>query len=86
MSNATAIDVIYSESLKSVCLPLLPVEEQKKILEVIHQEVDKHDRLSASISMIKLVDDFRVSLASETLFSTPNKAILRSCLDNSHAI
>lgn len=35
MSNATTIEVIYSESLNSVIIPVPPIDEQKKILEAI---------------------------------------------------
>lgn len=35
MSNATTIEVIYSESLNSVIIPVPPVDEQKNILEAI---------------------------------------------------
>ncbi|MDO9530458.1 MAG: restriction endonuclease subunit S, partial [Syntrophales bacterium] len=40
MSNATTIDVIYSDSLKNVKLPLPPVHEQEAIIDYI-QSINK---------------------------------------------
>jgi type I restriction enzyme S subunit len=49
MSNATTIDVIYSEPLKSVRLPLPPIQEQHEILSWTNQELIKIDTLLKTI-------------------------------------
>jgi len=43
MSNATTIDVIYSDSLKDVQLPLPPVFEQEGILDEVEKRVKQHN-------------------------------------------
>jgi type I restriction enzyme S subunit len=48
LSNATTIEVIYSESLKSVRLPLPPASEQAAILTYVTQEVKRHDAILSS--------------------------------------
>lgn len=65
MSNATTIDVIYSESLKSVRLPLPSTQEQQKILTWINREVTKHDKLVATVcESIEKLREYRTALIS----------------------
>jgi len=65
MSNATTIDVIYSDSLKQILLPLPSVSEQKRILLVIEKEVGLLDRLIDKIKeSIELLREYRTSIIS----------------------
>ncbi|MBW1668646.1 MAG: restriction endonuclease subunit S [Deltaproteobacteria bacterium] len=63
MSNATTIDVIYSDSLKAVRLPLPPIQEQGEILAWISQETKKLDILLAKVRVsIDLLREYRTAL------------------------
>ena len=65
MSNSTTIDVIYSEPLKSVRLPLPPIQEQHKILASINQEQTKIDTLLKTIhKSISLLREYRIAIIS----------------------
>ena len=65
MSNATTIDVIYSDSLKQILLPLPSVSEQKRILLVIEKEVGLLDRLIDKIKeSIELLREYRTAIIS----------------------
>lgn len=68
MSNATTIDVIYSESLRSVRLPLPPVSEQEKILIWAKEETAKHNRLIVKVrNSIDLLREYRTSLITSAV-------------------
>ena len=68
MSNATTIDVIYSEPLKSVRLPLPPIQEQHEILSWTNQELIKIDTLLKTIhKSISLLREYRMTLISATV-------------------
>jgi len=41
MSNATTIEVIYSQSLKEVWLPMPPIPEQESIIAYLDSETTK---------------------------------------------
>jgi len=68
MSNATTIDVIYSDSLKRVRIPLPPVPEQKQILAKIESERDRIDSLVAKKErQIELLQEKRAALISHVV-------------------
>jgi len=65
MSNATTIEVIYSDSLKKVQLPLPPIEEQKQIFEYCFIETSKIDALIAKVTeAIEKLKEYRTALIS----------------------
>lgn len=65
MSNATTIDVIYSESLKSVRFPLPPIDEQRAIMAFLDRETSRIDELIAKITQsIDLLREYRTALIS----------------------
>lgn len=65
MSNATTIEVIYSESLKQVHLPLPPISEQEKILSKIGHVTDALDRLLETVkASIAKLREYRTALIS----------------------
>jgi type I restriction enzyme S subunit len=64
-SNATTIEVIYSESLKSVRLPLPPAPEQKTILAYVKGEAERHDSSIGKVhDSIGLLREHRSALIS----------------------
>ena len=65
MSNATTIDVIYSESLKRVLLLLPPLEEQEKIISFTNKKTEKIKNLMNTIEIaIEKLNEHRNSLIS----------------------
>lgn len=65
MSNATTIDVIYSDSLKSVHLPIPPVREQSQILSELAENTFKLERLMSKVSdSIDILREYRTALIS----------------------
>jgi type I restriction enzyme S subunit len=65
MSNATTIDVIYSESLKRVLLLLPPLEEQEKIISFTNKKTEKIKKLMNTIEIaIEKLNELRNSLIS----------------------
>jgi len=65
MSNATTIEVIYSDSLRKVKLPLPPIKEQKQILNYCSIETAKIDALIAKvIEAIEKLKEYRTALIS----------------------
>lgn len=64
-SNATTIEVIYSETMASVIVPVPPVKEQESILEFIHVVATKLDELIAEADRaIDLLQERRTALIS----------------------
>jgi len=49
-SNATTIEVIYSDSLKQVKLPLPPISEQLQILSLVNEQTTKTDAMITKVS------------------------------------
>lgn len=45
LSNSTTIDVIYSYNLKNIIIPIIPIEEQYSILEVLDRQTSDVDSL-----------------------------------------
>ena len=65
MSNATTIDVIYSESMKEVWNAIPPFSEQLEILNYLKKEMDEIDTLISRIqSAISLLKEYRTALIS----------------------
>jgi type I restriction enzyme S subunit len=48
-SNATTIDVIYSETMREVFVPKPPIDEQRTIIAAVNRETGKIDRLVARV-------------------------------------
>ena len=67
-SNATTIDVIYSDTLKEVQIPVPPIDEQQSILAFIRAESDELTRTSsAAEKQIQLLQEYRTALISEAV-------------------
>jgi type I restriction enzyme S subunit len=63
MSNATTIDVIYSDSLKSVCIPVPPGAEQHSIMNSLNKKILHLDTLTSKMAAgIDLLKEYRVAL------------------------
>jgi len=63
MSNATTIEVIYSESLTEVWLIIPPLPEQRAIAEFLDRETGKIDRLAAKVEeAIERLQEYRTAL------------------------
>jgi type I restriction enzyme, S subunit len=63
MSNATTIEVIYSQSLKEVWLPIPPTPEQESIIEYLDSETTKIDKLICKVeSAIERLQEYRTAL------------------------
>ena len=69
LSNATIIDVIYSENLKNVAIVLPPIcEEQKKIIAFLDRETAKIDSLIEKCeTAIELFKERRTALISDAV-------------------
>lgn len=65
VSNATTIDVIYSESLREVLLTVPPMEEQAAITAAVNRETTRIDALVAKVrEAIERLEELRTSLIS----------------------
>ena len=65
LSNATTIEVIYSDSLKQINVPLPPINEQKVILEYLDREAAQMDGIAQAIrAQIGTVREYRKALIS----------------------
>jgi type I restriction enzyme S subunit len=65
MSNATTIDVIYSESLREVWLTLPPLEEQAAVAAFLDVETARIDALVAKVrEAIERLKELRTALIS----------------------
>ena len=68
MSNATTIEVIYSDSLKEVFLLLPPLPEQRAIVAFLDRETAKIDALVAKKErLIELLQEKRSALTSQAV-------------------
>ena len=68
MSNATTIEVIYSDSLKEVLLPLPPLPEQRAIVDFLDRETARIDALVAKKDrLIELLQEKRAALISHAV-------------------
>ncbi len=65
LSNATTIEVIYSETIASVIVPVPPIAEQEAILGFVREECAKLDTLTAEAEQgIALLQERRTALIS----------------------
>ncbi|HMM81143.1 MAG TPA: restriction endonuclease subunit S [Pyrinomonadaceae bacterium] len=68
LSNATTIDVIYSNTIASVIVPVPPIEEQGEILKFLDAETAKLDALTAEAERaIELLQERRTALISSAV-------------------
>ena len=67
-SNATTIDVIYTDTLKNLVLPIPPLEEQKSIIDFVDAKIGEIDGLISSINnQIQKLKEYRQSLIFEAV-------------------
>ena len=65
LSNATTIEVIYSNTIASVIIPVPPLSEQREILQFIADETAKFDTFTAEAQRaIDLLQERRTALIS----------------------
>ena len=65
LSNATTIEVIYSNTMASLIVPLPPLEEQKAILDFITFEAGRFGELSSNATKaVDLLQERRTALIS----------------------
>jgi type I restriction enzyme, S subunit len=65
LSNATTIDVIYSDTMKRMIIPIPSINEQKEIIDYLRQEVGKIGTLIAKIeTAIERLREYRSALIS----------------------
>lgn len=68
MSNATTIEVIYSETLKAVAIPIPPVEEQETILQYLDRETGNLDILHTNVeTAIEKLKEYRAALITDAV-------------------
>lgn len=67
-SNATTIEVIYSETMKNVRIPLPPLNEQQQIAEYMDKETSKIDNLIEKVTQqISNLKEYRQALISNAV-------------------
>ena len=67
-SNATTIEVIYTDTLKNVSMPLPPLSEQREIVAHIERETAKVDHaLQQADRQIELLQELRQSVITEVV-------------------
>lgn len=67
-SNATTIDVIYSNSLKELMLGLPPLSEQIQIVEFIDRETQKIDQMTETVNRtIERLKEYRSTLITQAV-------------------
>lgn len=65
-SNATTIDVIYSYTLKDLLLPVIPMNEQKEIIDFLNKKCTEIDDLIADkTAQIEKMEKYKKSLIFE---------------------
>jgi type I restriction enzyme, S subunit len=65
LSNATTIDVIYSETIRNIIVPTPPIIEQKSIVSSLQSEIPKINSLIAKIQDgIEILKEYRTALIS----------------------
>jgi type I restriction enzyme, S subunit len=64
-SNATTIDVIYSDTMREVMVPKPPTDEQRTIVAVVNRKTWRMDRLLAKVrGDIEKLKEYRTALIS----------------------
>lgn len=67
-SNATTIEVIYTDTLKNIVIPIPPVTEQKIIVAHIKEEISKIDaQISKANRRIELLNELKQSIITEAV-------------------
>lgn len=67
-SNATTIEVIYTETLKSVVIPVPPIKEQQSIVAHVESETAKLDKQVAKAErQISLLQELKQSIITEVV-------------------
>lgn len=67
-SNATTIEVIYTETLKSVVIPVPPIKEQQSIVAHVESETAKLDKQVAKANrQISLLQELKQSIITEVV-------------------
>lgn len=65
LSNATTIEVIYSNTMACIVVPVPPLEEQKAIVDFINEESSRYGELSESAQRaVLLLQERRTALIS----------------------
>jgi type I restriction enzyme, S subunit len=68
LSNATTIDVIYSDTMKKMIIPIPSISEQKEIIDYLQQEVGKINALIAKVeTAIDRLREYRSALISSAV-------------------
>jgi type I restriction enzyme S subunit len=68
LSNATTIDVIYSDTMKRMIIPLPSLSEQREIIDYIKEEAGKIDALIEKVkSAIERLREYRSALISSAV-------------------
>jgi len=67
-SNSTTIEVIYSETLSSVRLPIPPISEQEQIVSYLDEKTSEIDKtIELENKKIELLNEYRQSLISNVV-------------------
>lgn len=65
-SNSTTIDVIYSYNLKDIYLPLIPLNEQKEIVEYLDNKCEQIDKIiEKKQKQIAKIEEYKKSVIYE---------------------
>ena len=67
-SNATTIEVIYTDTLKNIVIPIPPIQEQQMIITHIENETGKIDsQISKANRRIELLEELKQSIITEAV-------------------
>lgn len=67
-SNSTTIEVIYTDTLKNIVIPIPPIQEQQKIITHIENETGKIDsQISKANRRIELLEELKQSIITEAV-------------------
>lgn len=68
LSNSTTIDVIYSETLKNILVPAIPINEQKAIVSYLDKKCSQIDQIiSTKEKLLTEMEAYKKSLIYETV-------------------
>jgi len=68
LSNSTTIDVIYSETLKNILVPAIPINEQKAIVSYLDKKCSQIDQIiSSKEKLLREMEAYKKSLIYETV-------------------
>lgn len=86
-SNATTIDVIYTETIKNVRIALPPLSEQQAIADYLDKKCAEIDGLKTKLSkMRETLTELRQSIISEVVTGKRRVAACRDRIDRDHII